>query len=95
VRNITVSVDDETYRRARIRAAENDTSVSAMVRAFLDGIASEPRKSGEGASPALSPHSAAFRKLAARQAKSGGGLGSLAVQNRRTNENRIKRPPKD
>ena len=32
MRNITVSVDDATYRRARIRAAELDTSVSALVR---------------------------------------------------------------
>jgi plasmid stability protein len=35
MKNITVSVDEETYRRARVRAAERDTSVSAMVRAFL------------------------------------------------------------
>ena len=37
MRNITVSVDDATYRRARIRAAELDTSVSALVREFLEG----------------------------------------------------------
>jgi plasmid stability protein len=35
VKNITVTVDDETYRRARIKAAENDSSVSALVRDFL------------------------------------------------------------
>lgn len=35
MRNITVSVDDATYRRARIRAAELDTSVSALVRDYL------------------------------------------------------------
>lgn len=35
MKNITVSVDDELYRRARIKAAEQDTSVSAMVRKFL------------------------------------------------------------
>jgi hypothetical protein len=33
--NITVSLDDETYRNARMRAAELDTSVSALVRRFL------------------------------------------------------------
>lgn len=38
MRNITVSVADETYRRARIAAAEQDTSVSALVREFLDGL---------------------------------------------------------
>ncbi len=38
-KNITVSVDNETYRRARIAAAANDTSVSATVRALLEEIA--------------------------------------------------------
>ncbi len=38
MKNITVSVDDETYRKARIRAAELDTSVSAMVREYLASI---------------------------------------------------------
>ena len=38
MRNITVSVDDETYRQSRIRAAELDTSVSALVRGFLEGL---------------------------------------------------------
>ncbi|MGA7487426.1 MAG: hypothetical protein WBW74_10890 [Xanthobacteraceae bacterium] len=40
MKNITVSVDDETYRRARIRAAEQDTSVSALVKRFLTELAS-------------------------------------------------------
>lgn len=35
MKNITVSVPDEVYRQARIRAAERDTSVSALVREFL------------------------------------------------------------
>ena len=39
MRNITVTVDDETYRKARIKAAEQDTSVSAMVREYLQGVA--------------------------------------------------------
>ena len=33
--NITVSLPEDVYRRARIRAAEQNTSVSAMVRQFL------------------------------------------------------------
>jgi len=41
MKNITVSVDDETYRKARIKAAEQDTSVSALVRTFLNGLAQE------------------------------------------------------
>ncbi len=39
MKNITVTVDDETYRLARVIAAERDTSVSAMVKEFLSDIA--------------------------------------------------------
>jgi uncharacterized protein YdaU (DUF1376 family) len=35
VKNITVSLDDATYRRARMIAAERDTSISALVKRFL------------------------------------------------------------
>ena len=35
MRNITVTVDDRTHRAAHIRAAELDTSVSALVRDYL------------------------------------------------------------
>lgn len=41
VKNITVSVDDETYRRARTKAAERDTSLSALVKRFLVELGSE------------------------------------------------------
>jgi post-segregation antitoxin (ccd killing protein) len=40
MRNITVTVDDETYKRARVAAAERDTSVSALVKAYLEQLAS-------------------------------------------------------
>ena len=39
MKNITVTVDDETYRRARIKAAERDTSISALVKRFLTELA--------------------------------------------------------
>jgi plasmid stability protein len=41
MRNITVSVDDRVYHRARVRAAEMHTSVSAFVRKSLQEIAME------------------------------------------------------
>jgi len=41
VKNITVSVDDDTYRLARVKAAERDTSVSALVKGFLTGLAAD------------------------------------------------------
>ena len=41
MKNLTVTLDDETYRRARMAAAERDTSVSALVKRFLQGLGSE------------------------------------------------------
>jgi len=39
MKNITVSVPDEVYRQARIRAAERSSSVSALVGEFLRSLA--------------------------------------------------------
>jgi hypothetical protein len=39
MKNITVSVSDELYHRARVRAAERRTTVSALVRGFLEEVA--------------------------------------------------------
>ncbi|MCH7225819.1 ribbon-helix-helix protein, CopG family [Haloferula sp. A504] len=41
MKNVTVSVDDETYHRARVRAAEQRSSVSAVVREMLGKFAAE------------------------------------------------------
>jgi hypothetical protein len=38
MKNVTVSVDDETWRQARIAAAERGTTVSALVRQFLQSL---------------------------------------------------------
>ena len=38
VKNITVSVPDDVYRNARVAAAQRDTSVSALVVAFLEQL---------------------------------------------------------
>lgn len=37
--NLTIAVDDDLLRRARIRAAENDTSVNAVLRSELERFA--------------------------------------------------------
>ncbi len=42
MRNITVAIDDGTYRAARIRAIELDTSVSALVRNYLRSLVNKP-----------------------------------------------------
>jgi hypothetical protein len=39
MKNITVSLDDHTYRRSRMIAAQRDTSVSALVKRFLVELA--------------------------------------------------------
>lgn len=52
MKNITLSVPDDVYRAARVRAAEHGTSVSALVRRYLQS---------------LSEYGAAFERLEARQ----------------------------
>jgi uncharacterized protein DUF6364 len=41
VRNVTVSLPDEVYRSAKIKAAERNTSLSALVRQFLQSLGEE------------------------------------------------------
>jgi hypothetical protein len=38
MKNITVTIHDETYLSARIYAAQQSTSVSALVRHFLESL---------------------------------------------------------
>lgn len=38
MKNVTITVEDEVYRRARVIAAERDTSVSALVAGFLRSL---------------------------------------------------------
>ncbi len=41
MKNITVSVDDAVYHRARVVAAQKQTSVSALVKSFLASVVEE------------------------------------------------------
>lgn len=41
--NLTIVVDDDTLKRARIRAIEENTSVNAVVRAYLATYAGTDR----------------------------------------------------
>ena len=45
MKNVTVSIDEETYRLSRERAAQLGTSVSALVRGYLNSLA---RQSSDG-----------------------------------------------
>lgn len=46
MKNITVSVPDEVYRLARIRAAETGTSVSALVADYLVSLSQSREEFG-------------------------------------------------
>ncbi len=35
MKNITIAIEDDIYRKARIKAAEQDTSISALVKNYL------------------------------------------------------------
>ena len=49
MKRITVSLDDETHRLAKVKAAEKGTSVSALVRDYLTRLANgEPAAAGKG-----------------------------------------------
>ena len=39
MKNITLAIDEETYRQARIAAARRDASVSSLVKQYLQTLA--------------------------------------------------------
>lgn len=47
MKNITISLDDDVYRQARIKAAEQDTSVSALVKRYLVQLVNGTNVSGQ------------------------------------------------
>jgi hypothetical protein len=67
VKNITVSVSEDVYRRARIRAAELGKSVSALVAEFLDS---------------LSEQEAQFSRLEAKQKRVQGQIRRFSARDR-------------
>ena len=64
MKNITVSIDDDCHRLARIRAAELGTSVSALVRGYLRSlVADRDGKHETGAEPSETPYQRRCRQL--------------------------------
>lgn len=59
MKTISVSVDDETHRLARIRAAETGTTVSAMMRELLKELLKHPPEHA----PAETEHQRRVRML--------------------------------
>jgi Family of unknown function (DUF6364) len=70
--NITLSLDENTYRTARIVAAERGTSVSAMVRDYLQGLRPD--------------HSEASRKLLEETLNWAASTGNYSAKARYTRE---------
>ncbi len=48
--NLTITVDEESLKKARIRALQEGTSVNALLREFLDSYAGVRREQQEAAS---------------------------------------------
>lgn len=71
MKNITVSVSDDVYRRARIRAAELGKSVSALVAEFLSS---------------LSEREAEFSRLEAKQQRVQGEIRRFRARDRLTRD---------
>jgi plasmid stability protein len=67
MKNITVTVPDDVYRNARIRAAERGTSVSALVGEYLRSL------SGRGAE---------FSRLEAQQKQVQSGIRRFRARDR-------------
>ena len=73
MKNITVSVDEGTYRNARIRAAELDTSVSALVRDYLRTLAAAQAE-GEPGETSAERRSRLLGEVIEKITANGGGL---------------------
>ena len=78
MKNITVSVDEETHRLARIRAAELDTSVSALVRNYLRSLVSgargDPTSTLQGGETETERRRRMLCEVIAKITANGGGL---------------------
>jgi plasmid stability protein len=64
VANLTIAVDDDTLKKARIRALEEDTSVNAVLREYLEEYAGRRQEQLEAARRIIE---------ASRESRSGSG----------------------
>lgn len=67
VKNITVTVPDDVYRTARVRAAERGTSLSALVAGYLRSLSGDMDE---------------FSELAAEQQRIQAGITSFSAADR-------------
>jgi plasmid stability protein len=71
MKNITLAVDDDVLKKARIYAAEHETSINNLVRDFLARLATEKQSAADQEARAAE----ARRELADLSRKSTGRLG--------------------
>lgn len=67
MKNVTVSIPDEVYRSARIRAAETGTSVSSLVAEYLRSLTADDEE---------------FDRLARQQKRFTSNLGAFSAADR-------------
>lgn len=65
MKNITIALDDETHRQARIRAAELGTSLSALVKDYLNSLSNNNAPQKEGVREMPMPYKSAPTEIAA------------------------------
>ena len=83
--NLTITVNDDTLKRARMRALEEDTSVNAVLREYLEEYAGRRREQIEAARRIIE---------ASRASKSGSGPGGRKWKREDAYEERLGRYPK-
>lgn len=83
--NLTITVDDGTLKRARMRALEQDTSVNAVLREYLEEYAGSRREQIEAARRILE---------ASRASRSGSGPGGRKWKREDAYEERLGRYPR-
>ena len=83
--NLTIAVDDLTLKKARIRALEEDTSVNAVLRKYLEEYAGRSREQVEAARRIIE---------ASRESRSGSGPGGRKWKREDAYEERLGRHPR-
>lgn len=86
MKNVTIALDDETHRRARIRAAELGTSLSALVKDYLRQLADVPTPIAgvrempmSYAMPSADPAAASIAQASGKPRQPGALRGKIAV----------------
>jgi hypothetical protein len=85
VANLTITVDDGTLKKARMRALEEDTSVNAVLREYLEEYAGRRQEQLEAARRIIE---------ASRGSKSGSGPGGRKRKREDAYEERLGGYPK-